>query len=387
MIRINRSNLFYAFSLLVVFRMDGLIYIFPYMKYIYGVLQAVVLLYSVYLMLRYRLSAFPQIFLLALFFVADFFITIANKGSFEQIVSMIISDFTICLVSYVGIKKNPKNFIRIADQIFLFLLFVNLVSMWLFPGGIGLTRSSNKIFLLTSDNALLKYLLVFCVVHNIANCYKRKKWWLNFFFYVICIVELWIGEAATSFFAFLVYGVGIIFIGIIPYTKFWMIEFASILLCNWFLLIFRQTEVFESLIAKLGKDMTFSGRTYIWDEALKLIPNSPFWGYGVTENTYYVIYKNTLMEAHNYILGLLLQGGLILLFLLAVQVIYLGQKNYGLTKQSAINYVIVGLIAYGVMFFVESPPTVPGFFLLIVLCGNLPELRITRKRIRCSYGR
>ncbi len=371
MIRIDHTRLFFAAALISIFRLDGLIYLVPSTKYLYGAAQAAVLAWALYLMLRDRMRVNALLIFAVLYFAVNITITICKEGSLEQIVSMVTSDLTVCLAGYIGMKRDPEGFVVTAEYIFRTLLLVNLASMLAFPGGLGLTRSSNKIFLLTSDNGLLKYLLVFCVIHGLYGCMRKNGLFTNLWFYGVCILELLIGDAATSYIAFAVYLAGLLFLGVLPYTRLIWVIFGGILAANWFLLILRRMELFGTIVKLVGKNLTFSGRTVIWDNAIRILRRLPIFGYGVSENTYYVIYKNTSMEAHNMILSLLLQGGILLLVLFAAQIVCVNLRVQHMGAKSGLNYAVLGIASYGVMFLVESPPIIPGFFLTLFLAENL----------------
>lgn len=372
MIAIDHTIFFFAAALISVFRLDGLIYLVPAMKYVYGAAQAAVLAWAVYLMMRERMKVNALLIFMGLYFGFNLAVTVFQEGSLEQMVSMVTSDFAICLAGYIGMKLDHEKFIVTAEYIFRGMLLLNLTSMLAFPGGLGLTRSSNKIFLLASDNGLLKYLLVFCVVHGLYGCLRGSGLFTNLWFYGVCITELLIGDAATSYVAFAAYLAGLLFLGIVPYTRLIWLLFGSILAANWFLLIFRRMELFSAIVALVGKNITFSGRTLIWDSALRLLERLPVFGYGVSENTYYVVYKNTPMEAHNMILSLLLQGGILLLALFAAQIVCVNLRVQRLGAKSALNCAVLGIASYGVMFLVESPPIIPGFFLTLILGALFP---------------
>lgn len=66
----------------------------------------------------------------------------------------------------------------------------------------------------------------------------------------------------------------------------------------------------------LGKDMTFTGRTYMWDAAIRVINQSPIWGYGYPDREWYMANMTTrAIGAHNYILNTMIYGGVILLII------------------------------------------------------------------------
>lgn len=72
----------------------------------------------------------------------------------------------------------------------------------------------------------------------------------------------------------------------------------------------------------LGKDMTFTGRTYMWDAALHVIAKSPLWGNGFVDTDWYMANMTTLaIGAHNYILNTMVYGGVTLLTIYLIMVI------------------------------------------------------------------
>ena len=70
------------------------------------------------------------------------------------------------------------------------------------------------------------------------------------------------------------------------------------------------------IIDVLEKDMTFTGRTEMWDSALRIIADSPIWGYGFGDADWFRAHmSNRAIGAHNYILNTMVYGGIILLVL------------------------------------------------------------------------
>lgn len=71
----------------------------------------------------------------------------------------------------------------------------------------------------------------------------------------------------------------------------------------------------------LGKDMTFTGRTEMWDAALHAITRSPIWGYGFVGKEWYLSNMTTrAIGAHNFILNELIFGGITTILLYATMI-------------------------------------------------------------------
>lgn len=70
------------------------------------------------------------------------------------------------------------------------------------------------------------------------------------------------------------------------------------------------------IVDVLGKDMTFTYRTHMWDSALRVFAQSPIWGHGFVDTEWFVTHMSSLaVGAHNYILNTMVYGGVMLLAL------------------------------------------------------------------------
>ena len=64
----------------------------------------------------------------------------------------------------------------------------------------------------------------------------------------------------------------------------------------------------------LKKDLTFTYRTHMWESALKIIEESPIWGWGFADADWYKANMSSFaIGPHNFILAILIHGGVILL--------------------------------------------------------------------------
>lgn len=62
----------------------------------------------------------------------------------------------------------------------------------------------------------------------------------------------------------------------------------------------------------LGKDVTFTNRTHMWDSALRVIADSPLIGYGFPDKDWYLAHMTSFaIGPHNILLATLIYGGVI----------------------------------------------------------------------------
>ncbi len=130
---------------------------------------------------------------------------------------------------------------------------------------------------------------------------------------------------------------------------------------------------FTWLFNLLGKDVTLSYRTVIWEHSIEAIVNQPL-GYGKTGNGIFQqltgfspLYDLAANHTHNYALELLFVSGIpgtviYLLFLIDVAV----KCKY--TKQTSI--LLAGVIAYAILMITDSYLFIPSFYALLAILAS-----------------
>lgn len=117
------------------------------------------------------------------------------------------------------------------------------------------------------------------------------------------------------------------------------------------------------LIDILGKDMTFTNRTNMWDAALRVIGESPIWGYGyVTEKWFFSNMSSQAIGSHNFILGILINGGIIGLGLY-LYIFYLALRKLIAYKDYYSNVIFIGIASLSIMMLMEYYPVQFPFYL------------------------
>lgn len=123
----------------------------------------------------------------------------------------------------------------------------------------------------------------------------------------------------------------------------------------------------------LGKDITFTYRTYMWDSALRIIVESPFWGYGFPDKDWYLTHMSSFaIGPHNILLATLIYGGVIAFFL------YLYLLGYSLITVSRVrdywaDIIMGGIAILCLMQLMEVYP-VSIIFTFFVLAEYYPQL-------------
>ncbi len=157
-------------------------------------------------------------------------------------------------------------------------------------------------------------------------CLKFSKWWLlNVVPLVIAIVvPLAMLQSMTSLAAIILF----LIVSIIPSNQIKRTclfgLFAVFLLFQIFIVFngkgLENNEVAVYIVEDvLGKDITFTNRTHMWDSALTVIGKSPIIGHGFADNDWFrANMTNFAVGPHNFVLSLLVFGGVVLLVIYIV---------------------------------------------------------------------
>lgn len=116
------------------------------------------------------------------------------------------------------------------------------------------------------------------------------------------------------------------------------------------ILVLKVQDLFAPLIIAPGKTVTFTGRTYIWDTTLSLFDSSHLLlGYGTSFQFNIVYNGETYPHPHNFVLQVLLSGGIIGIVLYAALI---GLAVYALFKNRFDNNAAYISAAVGAMLLV-----------------------------------
>lgn len=123
----------------------------------------------------------------------------------------------------------------------------------------------------------------------------------------------------------------------------------------------------------LKKNISFTGRMKLWNNALKHISNKPVFGNGmeITELTFEKIGKTT---AHNHYINLLYNGGIVYLLLTCILVYIVIRNTRAYWNEKEIVIINISLIGYFVYFIAEAKINLDIFTLLLAVSFYLAKL-------------
>lgn len=202
-------------------------------------------------------------------------------------------------------------------------------------------------------------------------CLKYSKWWmLNVVPVVLCcILPLAIIRSMTSLSCISLF----LLFCLIPWIRVQKIIFTAVVTV---IILFQTFVVFSGkglennelavylVVDVLGKDITFTHRTLMWDQALKVIANSPVIGYGMVDSDWFI--KNMESYAtgpHNMILATLINGGIIL-FVLYIALCVISLRKLLESKDRMAITLAFGIASLMIMMLMEM---IPYYFIMLLL--------------------
>ena len=248
--------------------------------------------------------------------------TIYCGGNYTSLFIAILNALAICLVVEMGLKTDPDALLDGASFTLGLFVLINFATVLLFPQGMyEFNTFTQNYFLGYRNNSIMLFFpaIIFSIVRSLR---KYNKLTLSSF--VITAVS-----------------------------------FATVILAF-------------SATSMLGRDLTFTGRTKIWDSALAAFAKSPVFGVGEIENQA----SRDLIgatHAHNYYLDLLYKSGLPGFLIFFAILIICGVALYRNRKNGKIPFIVSGAIcAFMIMLQSEAYYNIYYFFSILTLAAFIP---------------
>lgn len=329
-LKVNTSSVKLFFLLLPIFRPSVMTLYAP----IVGIYNVLTFFVFVYLIVDFVITSYFDIFTCSIFFLElyIFLVTFINKGANGLAIYRLE---TILILALLTKKYSNNNLIYIKTLLLHFeiCIYANFATMLLKPD--GFFDYVNNVY---SNVGIKTAYWVLGVANNFivwfipglicAWIYKTitKR---NVRYYILTIViisSLLIKNSSTCsigcfLFLFLVFSYKFF-----PYIKELLKPVVIVPLCVFLFIIIvllQQSNFLKPIIENvLGKDLTFSNRLTIWDNAITAFLRNPVWGYGLMENeeTAKILgrFPNFIWagatHCHDEILQILFTAGLIGLF-------------------------------------------------------------------------
>lgn len=302
------------------------------------------------------------------------------NGDVMRLIGPSISVIGPCLYVQVMFEKNKwKEMLSYISAILSVLCIINLVTVILYPYGIvkeAMDSNGNEQFFLGIENRFSFFylpLLGIQAIYALATKGKIELYvWLMGLINTLVLVYFW---ALGGMLAMLLLMIFLLCFNIVNFGKLLKVYVMAffILIGNYLLVIERIMYKYEHFFTvTLDKDVTMSGRTFLWDYGLLSFSEHPILGVGYVDTRYLGRFLD-VAHMHNLMMNILFTSGLLGIFLFfTIQYQWMKRVNkFRDTKEGGILIIIMF-----VSFFMSMADSFDGatFWIIVMLAYNINKI-------------
>lgn len=379
-----RLNIYVLGTIIILFSFLEPDY-FTSIPIVHGVLHVIRLIgIFVAIIISIKKSQFLYVSTIVVIYYAIYaYSTYLQNGDFSLLISHSILTIGFIMWLEILLRNKPNIALHSLNIIYSILVYANIIFFMTFTEGYNDHGASR--YLLGIDNQFAATLIPAVVVSVTYSLIRFNK--------VIMSTKILIGAVLFTFTYFWsatsVVGISLIILYLLLIHKGWLKYFVnyktiSFLMIFLFLTVvyFNSFNIFAFIIeGLLDKDLTLSTRTVIWEQAKLMISESPLFGYGAMEGNKFIYFNQwNQKDAHNMILNILLQSGILGLSIIILLFLLMFKKVTEYKSHPVSRFILFSLFASTTMMLSEIYAF--RFLFLILLLGIF-----TPSIIKAKYGK
>lgn len=284
------------------------------------------------------------------YFVIVILSTFMNEGKIHMTLMNICPALGMCLFSDYSMRTRPHEFAKNVGYFLMILIVLDMFSILLYPNGMysNALYSANWILGFKTQRANIAVPAIALLATESYLEYSKIRLYV-WFVAVASIIASYLCESTGGMLGVIF---EMLFLVLLIYTEKgkirskvgkivtnkW-ISFLIIIIIDIMVTVLNDVSMFEPFIVDaLGKDISFTGRTVIWAEAILLFLKSPIIGCGFLDSTQFIRLTGNYggTQPHNLFLAILVYSGIIGILLYA-GIFYLAIKNVDKKIEKKIN--------------------------------------------------
>ena len=291
-------------------------------------------------------------------------------------------------IAFVDLLFENDSFFKPFISYITIFNIINFISILISPNR-NININVNRIYFLGYDNDFNLILTMACYILLIYH-YKLKKekgpkynkiriiFYIN---YVVAFISAFFVQSATFKISMLMF--------LFCYFFFFATSFLPRIVFNYKvyltlayiifigLVFFNVQNNFGTLLGSLNRDITFTGRTEIWDKTLEEIEDNKIIGTGYM-NMKQRMEKMNIYHAHSTYLNILLESGIIGELTYLILLIFIGCRIKKIDDKNLVNIASFAIFTYLIMSIFEVYIDILYFYLLVVVISNLSNNNKTK---------
>ena len=296
-------------------------------------------------------------------------VTIINGGDLSKCIYYSIDFFGIgLLIEYLSKKYTFKTISFYILILFSTYLLINLVTILLFPNGI-----IDGMYFLGIRTRITEYAMVAFIL-SLFHGFRGSKTIIPIIGLLASIANILVLWVATALIGVLVFLLVYLSTKLLKPKKLnYFVLFLMVMVLTLGIVVFKIQNLFSYLIVDvLGKSMTLSNRTILWDRCWPYIMESPLFGHGTNfDNGNFIWNDWQYMQGHNQIIQSLYETGVIGTAIL-ILFMYKSGKNLSMKNKNE-SILIAGLICFLIMMISEIYFFYPACWLFFIFSHKVGQ--------------
>lgn len=298
---------------------------------------------------------------LALAYLASMFISTAlNSGGLDDCLLNYGPLSASVLLAQVVIPRYRKELFWAMVAVLGFYTFANLIVLCLVPTGTPILHANADNTFLSYRNGFCRYYFPAIVASLLLDVGSKRMVSLRTVLLAVAgIAQSLIAYSATSVAAFAFFAFIVVLGLALPRVRRILnaLTFDGIYAVAFVLIVvLRLQNLLSQVIGAMGRDITFTGRTHVWDSALALIDGDHFlFGYFGTPGRLFALPNGSSVgTAHNALLDVMVWGGVVATALFIVLIVLASLNLYRHRQEKAAGilsayvgvFLLMGLMEY-----------------------------------------
>lgn len=309
---------------------------------------------------------------IVLYLLVLVFATLYNGGDYQYLFSISLGILVLSLITDYGTRNHPFQFLGAFELMLSIMIYINFILIVLNPNGLYVATDTLywENWLLGYRNSLILYVFP-ALLCSVINGYRNNKLYFRTkILFIISFLSTVLSGSSTLLVGLFLTLIFIVLKKILIYKKIMNVYSYTITYIAIFLgiIILRVQNWFSFIIVNiLKRDLTFTGRIFIWDYVIEFIKFKPILGYGI-ENTFIRYSKTKIWKsfhAHNMFLEVLYKTGFIG-FIIFLKIISLSANELNKTKSELISkFVAWQLFSFMILLLMEAYSFIYIFYIFV----------------------